>query len=165
MTSMTSENPILKSMEEAEALRQTLVDDLMRIQLELSNKDVRTWSGQRKDGISYHQWRQERLQTLAEVTGRLRYVKGWIRVHSRLPGEKPKTKKTRVAALELLYRRIKSYSTYNSERGSDWNLEEADQRWNDIVSAMNEVEKADESPETGGNPVGPSSEGRREGQP
>lgn len=143
-----NDGPILKSMEEAEALRQTLVDDLMKVQLELSNKDVRGENGSRVNGIVYHQWRQRKLVEQHELTSRLRYVKGWIRVHAHQPGEKPKPPKSRIAALELLYRRMKSYAEYTDGKGNgNWDPDEADQRWNHIMTAMEEVEKAADIPE------------------
>lgn len=138
-----NEGPILKSPEEAEALRQTLVDDLMKVQLELSNKDVRSESGDRVNGVVYHQWRQRKLVEQHDLISRLRYVKGWIRIHARQPGDKPKPPKSRVAALELLYRRMKSYAEYNDSKGNGtWDPDEADQRWNHIMMAMDEVEKS-----------------------
>lgn len=141
-----NEGPILKSLEEAEALRQTLVEDLLRIQLELSDKDKSAADGRRLNGIAYNQWRQRKLQEHLQVTRRLRYVKGWIRVHSHVPSaDKPKPTKSRVAALELLFRRLKAYAEYNDGQGNGkWDPDEANQRWDHILAAIDEVEKAED---------------------
>lgn len=145
--------PFLKTIEEAAALKQTLVEDLQRLQLELSNKDVRGATGRRKDGITYHRWRQTRLEAMAVVQRKLQHVKNWIRVHSNLPGNgRPVPPVSRVQALELVFRRLKSYIEYNDSKGNaDWSLDEADQRWTHILSAVSEADKTeDETLKDGG---------------
>lgn len=141
---MDDELPFLKTIEEAAALKQTLVEDLQRIQLELSNKDVRSQSGRRKDGITYHKWRQTRLEEMTLIQRKLQHVKNWIRVHSSLPGNgRPVSPRSRVQALELVFRRLKAYIEYNDSKGNtDWNPDLADERWTHILSAIDEVDKA-----------------------
>lgn len=138
--------PFLKTIDQAAALKQTLVEDLQRVQLELSNKNATGFDGRRMYSQDYHQWRQGRLQTIAGLQRKIQHIKNWIRHHSSLSRvDRDPPPANRLRSLELLFRRVKSYIDYNDQKGNgQWNIEEADQRWGHILDAVSEIEKSGE---------------------
>ncbi len=138
--------PFLKTLEEATALKQTLVEDLQRVQLELSNKNAKGFDGRRMYSRDYHEWRQGRLETISILQRKIQHIKNWIRHQSnlsRVDREPPPA--NRVRSLELLFRRVKSYIEYNDQKGNgQWNIEEADQRWGHILDAVSDIERSSE---------------------
>ena len=158
---MTHEDqlPFLKTVEQAMALKQTIVEDLQRVQLELSNKNAKGFDGRRMYSRDYHEWRQERLQTITILQRKIQHIKNWIHHQSNLSRlEKEPPPVNRVRSLELLFRRVKSYVEYNDQKGNgEWNPDEADQRWGHILDAVNEVEKSTEpaAPSSGSNGAAP----------
>lgn len=138
--------PILRDIEEAQALRNHLVDEMQMIQAQLSDKNVQR-GGQRIGSISYHEWRQKKVLELTRLNRHIRYVKGWIRTHSARPAPVSETKPaSRERALETLYRRFKAYVEY--QRSGSIDPGELDSRWDHLIGAMEDIEKTEKAEKT-----------------
>lgn len=66
------------SLEEALTRRATVVSEVQKIQLDLSNRN-KTQNGERIDSRDYWKWRHQAVRALMHKTGELRALKEWIR--------------------------------------------------------------------------------------
>ena len=67
------------SLEEAEARRRELVENIQRIQSQLSSRHRTTPGGDRVATIKYKEWRQRVIYAMTCLLRDLRSVKAWIR--------------------------------------------------------------------------------------
>lgn len=132
--------PVLRTLEEAKALKDLLVAAIQKLQLDLSNKNKMFGNGKRMVGSDYQAWRIETITKITEVQRQMKYVKGWISKQSQAkPPEHPKPAPTRIEALEKLHRRVKSYAEAQKEGARP--IEEMKARWQDILQSLGEIEK------------------------
>lgn len=137
--------PILHSMEQARAVKSELVDQLQRLQAELSSRNVTTSGGRRADGPFYFQWRQRKIEEMTRITRQIRYAKEWIMRHSNIAQKKNEEEKqpffsvnARIEALECLYLRVKAYYDMQQEPGIE--MDRLDEQWNAVVLSIKNVD-------------------------
>jgi hypothetical protein len=113
------ELPKIKTLDEAERMKDDLIERQVDIQQQLGDKNRCHQDGTRYTAQEYWEWRKKASYALKCIVKELRFVKTWIRNHENMSGKYKDKKDTSMKVLEQCEKAIDLFIEYKSKELPD----------------------------------------------